>query len=467
MKNSKLLQIIALLSPEELSWFKKFLLSKVFNHNEQLLVLLNHIRKQRTAKRPDYSKRKAFQAVYSNQPYDNTEMLRTMSFLFKAAERFLAYTELYSDQHTEALALCRAYRKRNTPKLFETTLRKTKVKLQKSKKRNIDHHMAVYELEKETFAIRIQEKRFDTSNLQEMNNQLDITCFAQKLRQCCLMSAHQNVYDVEFDMGIIPHIVHEVEQKKLYNIPSIGIYYYTYKAQLDSDNIDVFKQLQNQLITYADLFDPIELGQSYLLAINIGIKLLNKGESHLMKEILELYKSGIASKVLLNYDRLSQFTYKNAITLAIRLKEYDWAADFMQHYKPMLAPRFQEESHSYNLAHLNYGQRKYEDALKLLMITAKSDDVFINLDTKVLLTRIYYEQNELDSLEAQINSFKTFIRRKNMISYQRPHYQNFINAVNKLIRLNPYDKQAKAALRHEIEDLQPLPVKYWFLEQLR
>jgi len=72
----------------------------------------------------------------------------------------------------------------------------------------------------------------------------------------------------------------------------------------------------------------------------------------------------------------------------------------------------------------------------------------------------------LEALEAQVESFKTFIRRKIMIGYQRPHYQNFITAVNKLIRLNIYDKEAKHQLKQEIEALKPLPVKYWFLDQL-
>jgi len=389
-----------------------------------------------------------------------------MSYLVRLLERFLAFNELYRNPHLEGMALCRAYRKRNMSKQFEATVRKTKNKLQKSVKRNIDHHTAVFQLEMEEFQTGVLEKRADNTNLQEVNDQLDITYFAQKLRQCCLMVAQQNVYNVEFKLGIANHVIKEVEQNNLYEIPAVGIYYYTYKAQLQSDNITVFKNLQKQLVTYTDLFEPIELGQSYLLAINIGIKLLNKGETALMKEILELYKTGIDSKILLFNDQLSRFTYKNTITLGIRLKEFDWVSSFISIYKDLLDPRFQEESYHYGLAHLSYAKKNYEEALKLLLVTTKSDDVFINLSTKVLLTRIFFEQNEMDSLEAQINSFKIFIRRKNMITYQRPHYRNFINAVSKLIRLNPYDKSAKTVLRQEIAVLQPLPVKYWFLEQL-
>lgn len=466
MKNSKLVQTISLLSAEELSWFKKFLLSKMFNHNEELLLLFNYIRKQLKANKPDFSKQQVHQALFSHQPFDKTLMLRKMSHLFKCLEQFLALNEFYAEQHTASIALCRSYRKRNMPKLVKSTIQKTKKQLQSAQKRNIDHHISVFQLEMEAYTIQGLEKRSDTTNLQEINDQLDITYFAQKLRQCCLMKAHQNVFKVEFELGIAQKVINEVEQKQLYTIPAIGIYYYTYKAQLESENIKVFKDLQNQLVSYAGLFDPIELGQSYLLAINLGIKLLNKGETQLMNEILALYKTGIESKVLIFNNRLSRFTYKNTITLAIRLREYEWVSYFLNKFKEFLDPNYQEESFSYGLAHLYYAQKNYEDALKLLFMNVKSDDVFMNLSAKVLLTRIFYEQSEMDSLEAEINSFKTFIRRKNMISYQKPHYQNFINTMNKLIRLNPFDKSAKATLRQEIEALQPLPVKYWFLEQV-
>lgn len=466
MKNSKLVQVLSTLSLEELSQFRKFLLSNTFNNNKLLLKLFQHLRKQLKARRPDFSKEHAFQVLFINKPYDNALMLHTMSYLFKLLGRFLAFNELYDNPHVEDLALCRAFGKRNIPKVYESVIQKTKTRIQKSPKRNIDYHLAVFELEMVDLSSKTMETRSSSINLQKTNDRLDIAYFAQKLRQCCLMIAHQNVINVEYNQGLINEVIREVEQNQLYDIPAIGIYYFSYKAQLESDNIAIFKKLQNQLISYAELFEPSELGHSYLLAINIGIKLLNKGEVHLMGEILELYKTGIETKVLFLNNRLSRYTYKNTITLAVRLKEFEWTASFINTYKELLDPRFMEESHSNGLAHLYYAQKKYEEAIKLLLVTAKSDDVFVNLDTKVLLTRIFYEQSEMVSLEAQISSFKAFIRRKNMISYQKPHYQNFISMVDKLIRLNPYDKAEKVKLRTEIEGLQPLPVKYWFLEQV-
>lgn len=466
MKQSKLIEVISLLSPEELAWFKKFLLSKMFNNNDQLVILFNHVRKQLNARRPDFSKQKAYYVVFGSRNYDNAVMLHTISYLFKALERFLAFNELYSDPHAESLALCRAYRKRNAPKFLTSTLNRTKKQLQKSQKRDIDHHLSCFRLEMESYLTQGIVIRSDLTNLQEINDQLDITYFSQKLRQCCFMVSHQNVYHAKFEIGMNQNVIQEVEQKQLYNIPAIGLYYYSYKAQLDSESVSAFKQLQKQLVKYSGLFQPFEIGQCYLLAINIGIGLLNKGSDQLLNDTFELYTKGIESKVLIFNNRLSPFTYKNIIAIALRMKKFDWLSQFIIEYKELLDPRYQEVYYNWGLANIYYIQNKYEDALKLLLMNTSNDDLFSVIDTKVLLVRIFFELNEIDSLDAQISSLRTFLRRKNITGDKQLNYQNFIHTVNKLVRLNHYDKNKKQLLLEEIENLQPLPVRYWFLEQL-
>jgi len=97
-----------------------------------------------------------------------------------------------------------------------------------------------------------------------------------------------------------------------------------------------------------------------------------------------------------------------------------------------------------------------------------SDDIYTNIGTKFLLSRIYYEQNELDALAALLDSFKKILTRKQKIlGYQYTSYKNFVSYMNKLVLLSPYDKLAKETLLEEIENTQTLPDKLWFVKQLR
>jgi len=56
-----------------------------------------------------------------------------------------------------------------------------------------------------------------------------------------------------------------------------------------------------------------------------------------------------------------------------------------------------------------------------------------------------------EALDAHLNSFETFIRRKNVDNPHRANYLNIIKLSRKIIQLNPHDKSAKAILIKEIE----------------
>ncbi len=85
------------------------------------------------------------------------------------------------------------------------------------------------------------------------------------------------------------------------------------------------------------------------------------------------------------------------------------------------------------------------------MQQVKSDDVFLNLNARNLLLKIYLELEEYEALKAHLNSFEVFIRRKKTPNPHRTNYLNIIKLSRKIIQLNPHDKAAKAALRKEIE----------------
>jgi|GEM_PF-6872387 len=74
-----------------------------------------------------------------------------MSNLFKLSEQFLSYLELYQNDSVKSLALCKAYRKRNIPKLLNASLKKTALGIEQTSKRNIDYHETVFELEQEQY----------------------------------------------------------------------------------------------------------------------------------------------------------------------------------------------------------------------------------------------------------------------------------------------------------------------------
>jgi len=330
----------------------------------------------------------------------------------------------------------------------------------------MDFHYQNYQLEKETYYALIDKKRATKTNLQQMTDSLDVSYFASRLRHTCSMLAHRNVFKAEYDFGIIDEVIREVNRKQLYRLPAIGIYYYVYLAMTETDNKQHFKQLQKELIANSELFSKEEMRDIYLLGVNIGIRFINKNIWDLLSETLELYKNGVEKGYLLNNGQISRFTFKNTVSIGLRLERHEWVKQFIEENKDLLDPFYKEETYHYNLAKYNYSVKNYDQSLQLLITTSRSDDVYINLDTKILMSKVYYELGDIDGLESLIANFQAFIRRKQVISYQRVNYQNFINCLRKLVGLNQYDKTARNTLKAELEAIHPLPEKYWFLSQL-
>jgi len=131
---------------------------------------------------------------------------------------------------------------------------------------------------------------------------------------------------------------------------------------------------------------------------------------------------------------LSPWTFKNVIRLGLNLKRYDWTEQFIQKYYKKLAPEFQEDAMHYNLADLYYRKKNYKIAQNHLQLVEYSD-VFYNLDAKEMLLKIYYENNETESLFSLIASFSIYLRRNKKISMNvRDTYLNFATLLHQIVR---------------------------------
>lgn len=83
-----------------------------------------------------------------------------------------------------------------------------------------------------------------------------------------------------------------------------------------------------------------------------------------------------------------------------------------------------------------------------------------------MLLKIFYELEEVDALNSHLDAMRNFIRRKKIIGYHKASHITLINYVQKLLKLNPFDKQAKITLRKKIEEEGNLMEREWLLEWL-
>ena len=84
-----------------------------------------------------------------------------------------------------------------------------------------------------------------------------------------------------------------------------------------------------------------------------------------------------------------------------------------------------------------------------------------------MLCKIYYELDETDALENQLDSIHIYLRRKKVLGYHKDNYSAIVRFMRRLLATNPNSASEKEKLRREIEQWPVLTEREWLLRQLR
>jgi hypothetical protein len=285
------------------------------------------------------------------------------------------------------------------------------------------------------------------------------------LRLACEAITHQRLYKSSYKIPLLEAILQDIETNEYQNYPAVQLYYSGYLALSQPEEEQYFKELKILLNQYPDILPLPELKSIYLIAINYCVQKLNNGLEAYVQEVFELYQYGLKQFILIENEQISRFTYKNIVAVAIRLKKYDWLNQFLTNYTPLLEEVYQEHYAAYAKAKLAFAQQQFDKALQVLT-KIEFDNIFLNMDAKVMLLKIYYENEDFNALDALLVSFRRFLQRKSILAYQRQIHENMLNLTTKLLNLPSSAKAKKVALRQEIEQTHPLTEKPWLLQQL-
>lgn len=466
MNNSKLINILRSFSSKEKRRCRDWIACNIINQRQDVCDLYDFLWEM-DLKEQYLTKALAWASIYPKDTYNDGKMRQIIHRLLNAVEEFLVYEQLQKKKSRHAILLLESLKERSLFKTLNQGLKNTKKSSQKEALQNWEALRLNYELEALHFKASEQTQRTSPLNLQELSDALDIQYFADKLRKACLLYSRLVVFKMNYQPKMLAVVLEQVKELNYIKIPAIGLYYYCYLAFTDTENPDQhFQKMMDYLKKYSTHFPPQEIRELYLLAINYTIKKLNDNSTWYLEKAFELYKTGITEGHLLEQGIITPFTYNNVISIGIQLEHYDWVQSFIFEYKDHVAKEHRESIFQECLAKLYYAQKKYTEAQKLLnQIQVK--DILRIISSKVVLLRIYYETGEFDALESLLDSLKMYLRRKDVVGYHKENYNNIVRFMQKLIRVNPFDKIAKEKLHKEIEETKILTLKKWLLEQLQ
>ena len=330
-----------------------------------------------------------------------------------------------------------------------------------------DHYLDTFRIEALQQAhLEAQQQRSTNKNLLETLNALDIYYLVTKLRYCAAMLHYQEFLSLSGEVALLPEILAHCAGGRYDDVPLLRAYYYTVMSLIERDNEEHYRAMKETILAHIDTFTQDTQRNLFAFAIVYCINKINSGHAAYQREILELYKQSLSKGIILIDGTLSQWDYKNIVTIGLRNKEYKWVDGFIEQYLKKLPKDEQENAYTFNRARYYFATRKYDKVLGLLQ-DVEYTDIFYLLDSKTTLMKTYYELGEYQALQSLKESFRILLRRKKLISEQnRINYGNFARYTTKLYRADVKNAVQIATLRREIEATGNVADRSWIMEKL-
>lgn len=393
-------------------------------------------------------------------------MRQVMYFLLKAIEEYLAFTEFANNKVQFNLTLTRIYRGRKLEKSSKQAFRFSVENLENQPLRDGSYLLQRFQLEKE-YGQWTNVLPNAAPNLQETSNALENLFLAEKINLALTMLAHKSINQVaNYDQGMLDLVLKYTKERNLLDEPAIGLFYYAFMAVSNQEEEFYFDKLEQLIQEQMPRFTQNELRTLYIAALNYCIVKSNKGRPEYSRRAFELYRKGLEKHILIENNRISRYTFGNAIGYALRIGEFDWAEQFINDFQHLLDEKEQNSIANFNLARIYYAKGDL-DAAQRLLTQFEYNDMFFNIIAKTMLLKIYYEQDELDAFESLLESMRIYLQRKEALDPTRKvAYKNMISLMKKLINISPYSKAQKVKLKEQIASTSSLMEREWLLKQV-
>jgi hypothetical protein len=467
MQKSKPIRILQSFDAQEWREFDKFIRSPFFNKNESLITLFTYLKKeQQNLEGPAIDREKVWQKTFGKLAFDEAKLRYAFSDLAKLLERFIAIRELDKNKLRHNQLLLEYYSTKDIEKYFNQIFDDSQKFLQKNQTRDSEFYFRNYLIEEQHYSYSSvkRDKSLDQV-LQDTADHLDLYYLSKKLKLLCEMLTRQNFLNSEYTTRLREEIMVHLRDSDYSDHPAIEIYHLVLLTLVEEQNENHFKKLIQRLNEYPEFFGPEELRDLYFLAQNYCTKKINQGHRKYLRDYFNLSKLLLKKDLVYENGFILPSSFKNIVTVGLRLEEYDWVENFIYTYKNKLAPKYRENAFTYNLAWLHFFKEEYRKTLRMLS-HVEYMDVYYILDSKILLLKTYFELEDVDAFFSLCDSFYVYLRRNELISaYQKTICLNFVKYVKRLMRARLGDNRASQGLLSEIRDASQVASISWLLKK--
>ena len=323
-----------------------------------------------------------------------------------------------------------------------------------SKGLDADYFLSKYFLDLEKCKFQGRQGGRGGLEFENLLQNLDVFFCLEKLRYSLAIMNQAQSFGGKQEVALLEPVITLIRKQNYFGVGLLEIYDCIYKMMHDDPDENLhFEQVLLLLHEYGNQFQPELLTELYNYAINYSIQKTAKGETENLRqqylyESFLLYKRVIDNNFILENGRLSAFHLKNAISLAAKFADFEWAHETTLRFAGLLTEDYQTNATDYCLGVIHFYQDDLEEAEKQFRkVLNDHADIFYGFNTRIFLMKIYYLQyftaNDLIGeklLTAETNSFRVYVERKKkngqITDLHRNNYISFTRLIARLTRIS-------------------------------
>lgn len=364
--------------------------------------------------------------LYPQEQFDDKRIRYLLTDVNKALYEFLGYKQLLKQDKQHQLLLLQELSDRNCKRAFSTTYNRAINDLDRSGQIDTEalHHR--YEVLGVKAKSDLESGQRSSDAFEESAAYLDQYFVAKKLQVSAEKVNLNFILKKEWDDPFLENILHQIDSGLFEDNAYIRLYRLIIQSLMEPENESVFEALKKQVPSLLGKLSDAELTDLYQYLLNYCIRRINAGRLIFQEELLDVYRSALENGALLSSGKISQWDFKNVVTIALRTGNLAYAREFIHGYKPHLPLSQRTNALAFNLANLHFHEKNYRAAIAQLQ-KVDLDDVFYRLDARSILLKAYYELDDQDALFYHATAFRSMLNRNRKISdQQRKLYLNLI-----------------------------------------
>lgn len=449
--------------PEEWKSFLKLVQSPFFNTDEELVRLAQTLRKAA----PDFLLDRAavFKKSFPGEKFDDAKLRRKLHLLTQLAQDFVRIQPALESNLAAEVELLTQFRLRRYEKGFQDQCQKIRERFVDMSRVPSAYLHDIYRFEQEQ-AVFIEEKGNRTldPNIEASSKALDRYFIVEKLKLLCAAENLKRISNIEREVAMENAVMEYIEQAGLRRDSLVAIHLSTLDMLRNPNKDASFRDVMELLLSRELSVRRSDLENLIIAARNFCIRKINTGEKEYFYPLFELYKLDL--KQLHDKEEITAFTYKNIVTAALILEEFDWVENFIDAFKDRVEGASGQAMYRYNRAKLHFALQQYKDVKRWLQFS-EFPEAMLEADSRIILIKTYLVTGDDEAAGSACENLLKFLKRANELAYHKDHYVNFSRLVIRWIKEGGPQQKASPALLEYGSELKPLAEGEWLISQMQ